>query len=261
MGMTLDVAVATHGTDGLKKVEKMLLPPQEGVRYIISWQEHSDTPIPESIACRDDVDVWRLDVKGVSNNRNNATDHCTSDIVLDSDDDLVYEPDAFKKIIAAFEKNPSLDLATFRVHFHKEKPYPADGKRIKVPFPKNYWVSCVEIAFRRDRLKDIRFNPMLGPGAPELSCGEDERFVIDAIRAGKDCRHVAQFICSHPHLSTGNRVSDGILKSNGFLIRHIYPYTYILRIILKGYRLSKRKKCGMLYAIRNMLMGSRIRLS
>lgn len=259
--MTLDVAVATHGIDGLEKVGKMLLPPQEGVRYVVSWQEHADAPIPESMLSRDDVEVWRLDVKGVSNNRNNATDHCSADIILASDDDLAYEPDAFKKIITAFEIDPSLDLATFKVHFHKEKPYPADGTRLTVPFPKNYWVSCVEIAFRRDRLRDIRFNPMLGPGAPDLLCGEDEMFVIDAIRAGKNCRHVAQFICSHPHLSTGDRATPGILKSSGFLIHNIYPATYLLRIILKAYRLKGEKNCGMLYAIRNMLKGSRIKLN
>lgn len=258
--MTLDLAIATYGREGIRRVEKMLLPPQEGVRYVVSWQEHDGAPVPESIQRRQDVDVCRLEVKGVSNNRNNATAHCSADIVLASDDDLIYEPDAFKKIVSAFEKNPDLDLATFRVKFHKDKPYPADGTRLTVPFPKNYWVSCVEIAFRRERLKEVRFNPGIGPGAPMLACGEDELFVIDAVRGGLNCRHVAEFICSHPHPSTGTRVNDGILRSNGFLIHTIYPLTYIPRILLKAYRTSKGNKRNIPHAVRMMLEGARVHL-
>lgn len=260
MGLTLDVAIATHGKDGILKVERMLLSARKDVRYVISWQEHEDAPVPDLLVSRDDVKIYRLDIRGVSNNRNNAIVHCQGDIILNSDDDLVYEKDAFVKIIKTFENDPGLDLATFRVKFHKDKPYPPDDTRLTVPFPKNYWVSCVEIAFRRERLNDVRFNPKIGPGAPELLCGEDELFVVDAVREGLQCRHIAELICSHPHPSTGDRVSKGILKSNGFLIHHIYPTTYLLRILLKAYRLRKQKKCGMLFAIRNMLHGSRIRI-
>lgn len=260
MGMTLDVAVATHGKEGICRVEKMLLPPQERVRYVVSWQEHGNAPIPETLAKRSDVDVWRLEIKGVSNNRNNATDHCSADIVLVSDDDLIYEPDAFHRIITAFEKMPELDLATFRVKFHKSKPYPSDGTVLRLPFPKNYWVSCVEIAFRRKRLSEVRFNPGIGPGAPVLMCGEDELFVIDAIKSGLDCRHIAELICSHPYPSTGTRVNDGILRSSGFIIRTIYPLTYIPRIFLKAYRTTKGSNHKILHAVRMMLEGSHIHL-
>lgn len=256
MGLTLDVAVVTHGKEGIKRVEKMLLPPQDGVRYVVSWQEHENAPIPFSIGGRNDVEVFRLDVKGLSNNRNNSISHCQADIVLVADDDLIYEPDAFNKIRSSFERNPSLDFATFRVNFNNEKHYPPNNTRLTVPFPKNYWVSSVEIAFRRNKLNDICFNPMVGLGAPVLIGGEDELYAIDAIRAGKNCLHIAEYICSHPHPSTGDRVNDGILKSNGFLIRTIYPYSYLPRIILKAYRLKKAKKCGMLNAIRNMLIGA-----
>lgn len=258
--MTLDLAIATHGKEGILKVEKMLLPPQKGVRYIVSWQEHAETPIPLSILQRRDVEVWRLDKTGVSNNRNNAMSHCQGDIVLASDDDLIYDKDAFGKILKTFEIYSDLDLATFRVRFQKEKPYPPGGTPLTLPFPKNYWVSCVEIAFRRKRLQNVSFNPKIGPGAPELLCGEDELFVIDAIKAGLNCRHIGEVICSHPHPSTGNRVSEGILKSNGYLIKNIYPTTYLLRIILKAYRLSREGKVGMTVAMRNMLRGVRIKI-
>lgn len=258
--MTLDVAVATYGNDGMKRVEKMLLPPKENVRYVISWQEHNEAPIPDSMLSRDDIEVWRLNKRGLSNNRNNAIEHCHGDIVLIADDDLAYEKHAFAKITNVFENDPHLDLATFRVNFHTDKHYPPDNTRLKVPFPKNYWVSSVEIAFRRERLKDLKFNPLLGLGAPKLLCGEEELFVIEAIRARLNCRHISELICSHPHMSTGAKVNDGILLSNGFMIRTIYPLTYPLRIMLKAYRLSKAEKCDAVYAIRKMIQGSLIHL-
>ena len=80
--LTLDVAISTYKRDGIRKVEKMLPPPQEGVKYVVSWQEHDDNPIPSELSSRADVEVYRLDKKGLSNNRNNAISHCKGDIIL-----------------------------------------------------------------------------------------------------------------------------------------------------------------------------------
>ena len=85
--LELDIAICTYGADGPSRVAMMLLPPEEGVRYVVSWQEHGDAVLPEILKDRKDVAVFRLDKKGLSNNRNNAIANCTGDIVLISDDD------------------------------------------------------------------------------------------------------------------------------------------------------------------------------
>ena len=91
--LTLDIAVVTHGPEGILRVEKMLLNPIDNVRYVISWQNHNNTPIPDKIIERKDVEVHRLGILGISNNRNNALEHSKGDIVLFSDDDLIYNKD------------------------------------------------------------------------------------------------------------------------------------------------------------------------
>lgn len=239
MSLTLDVAVSTHGKDGILKVEKMLLPPQDGVRYVISWQEHKDAPVPDSLSGRRDVEVWRLEEKGLSNNRNNAIAHCKSDIVLIADDDLVYKADGFRVVMKAFESDPDLDLATFRAKYSHPKTYPEDRSILGTPLPKGYFVASIEIAFRRDRLSGLYFNPRLGLGSGEMLCGEEEIFLHEAIQSGKICRHIADVVCEHPHPTTGTKVTAGVLMGQGYVIRRLYGVTAFPRIFLKAWRVSK----------------------
>ena len=78
---------------------------------MVSWQEHGDAVLPEILKDRKDVAVFRLDKKGLSNNRNNAIANCTGDIVfLSPDDDLEYYPEGIVRIRRAFEDDPCLDI-------------------------------------------------------------------------------------------------------------------------------------------------------
>ena len=240
--LSLDVAISTYREEGIKRVEKMLSSPKTGVKYIISWQEHENAEIPISVKERKDVEVFRLDKKGLSNNRNNAIDHCKGDIILISDDDLQYQGDFADKIIYAFEKNPEVDLGIFKVKFEKEKAYPEEDCQLNLPFPKNYYCSSVEIAFRREKVSALKFWDKMGLGNHLLECGEDELFLISAIKRSLNCRFFNEYIATHPLETTGNKISDGILRGQGFIIGLIYPYTSIFRIPLKAFRTYKTKK-------------------
>lgn len=240
--LTLDVAISTYQPEGMSRVAKMLPPVQEGVRYVVSWQEHRNASIPESILTRGDVEVYRLDVKGLSNNRNNAIDHCKGDIILIADDDLVFESDFAQKIISTFEEDSYLDLATLKVNYLNPKQYPSSECDLKIPLPKNYYVTSFEIAFRRDRIGNLRFYPELGLGASLMHCGEEEFFVVSAIRRGYVCRFINQTIACHPEATTGDKISNPILRGQGFVIRVIYPNTWILRLTLKAYREARTKR-------------------
>lgn len=255
--LTLDVALVTHGPSGIDRISKMLPAPCRGVRYIVSWQNHKDCDLPDSIKKRDDVEIHRLDISGVANNRNNAIDNCSADIILIGDDDLTYKKDFAFKIIEAFAKNPDMDMAIFKVDFGTEskKEYPKEECRLSLPFPRNYYAGNIEIAFRRERMSDLRYWPELGLGANELQSGEDEFLVISAIKKGKHCRFINETICSHPPVSTGDKVTPGILKAQGFVINAIYGLSGVPRAVLKSYRLNKQKKTGFLYALNYLLQG------
>lgn len=247
--LTLDVTISTYKPDGIKRVEKMLLPPKEGVKYIVSWQEHGNEKIPEALSNRRDVEVYRLDVKGLSNNRNNAIKYCNSDIILIADDDLEYEPDFAEKIIKAFEENDGMDLGIFKVEFSNPKPYPLKNCRLTLPYPKNYFCSSVEIAFRRKSLHGLKFWDKMGLGNDILGCGEDELFLLSAIKRGYDCEFINQTIGRHPAETTGDRVNGQILRGQGYIIRLLYPFTFPIRIGLKAMRMPPQNDIKFLKAL------------
>lgn len=254
--LTLDIAIATYKPDGIKRVGAMLLPPEDGVRYVVSWQEHENYPIPVELTRREDINVYRCDQKGISNNRNNALTHCTGDIILISDDDIIYKAGAFKSIVESFEKNSSMDFAIFRMKFPKTKNYPEDGSKICLPFPKGYYGSAVEMAFRREKIGELKFWNGIGPGTEFLETGEDEFFLISAIKKGLDIRFIDLEIGEHPSLSSGSKISAGILRGQGYIIRQVYPYSFVLRIPLKAFRLWKHHRISIYKTLIPLFQGS-----
>lgn len=254
--MTLDIAIATHRPEGAGRVAKMMLPPREGVRYVVSWQEHEDMPVPEALD-RSDVTLLRFKGKGVSANRNNALDHCRGDIILIADDDIVLNNSALDAIMEVFDADPSLDLATFRADIPGKSGYPAEPVHLKRRLPEGYSVSAIEIAFRRESCNELRFCTALGAGT-SLAAGEDEVFLDTAIRRGLVCRFLPIGICRHPHPSTGgtSELTPSILRGFGATIAMIYPLTVIARLPLKALRLRRNGRCGFFTALRHLASGA-----
>lgn len=254
--LTLDVAISTFGSEGLLRVEKILPSPQDGVRYVVSWQDHGNNPVEKSIMERGDVEVHRLEKSGLSNNRNNALAFCSSDIILIADDDLEYKPEFSLKIRKAFEENPDMDLGVFKIDFPLPKSYPAHDCILELPLSKGYYCSSVELAFRRDRIGDLRFWPGMGLGTHEFQCGEDELFLLSAIKRGLRCHFINETIAVHPKSSTGNRLSAGVLRGQGFIMGLIYPLSCWLRVPLKAWRIRKNKKGGFFSSLFQLINGT-----
>lgn len=256
--LSLDVAISTYKPEGIKRVEKMLesLPEQPNVNYVVSWQEHANADIPVSLLKRGDVKILRYDIKGLSNNRNNAIDHCTGDILLIADDDLNYRKDFAASVIKPFAINPTLDMALFKIEFKNKKSYPRQECEIKLPLPKNYYVTSMEIAFRRESFRDLRFYPELGLGAADMHCGEEELFLISAIKRGLNLRFIDKIIAGHPEETTGDKVSEDILRGQGFVIGALYPFTWWMRVPLKALRNFKSKKSSLAMSLRYLAQGA-----
>ncbi len=256
--MTLDLALATYGPDGISRVAAMVLPPAEGVRYIVSWQAHGDAPIPAELI-RPDVEIHRFNLLGQSLNRNNAIEHCTADIILHSDDDLIYTASQFEEIIQVFECNPQIDVATFRSKIHDyDRIYPASVVKLREHLPKYYSVGTIEIAFRRATAGNLRCCPELGLNSPKLHGGEDEMFLMSAIRRGLDCRFFPITICEHPGASTGTKAhfTNENLQASGCVIALTRPWTAILRVPLKAWRVSRKGQASFLRALYRISRGA-----
>ena len=254
--LTLDVAISTYRREGILRVEKMLPSPQKGVRYVVSWQAHGNEKIPENLSIRSDIEIHRFDIAGLSNNRNNALDYCKSDIVLIADDDLVYSHDFADKVRKAFYDYQDLDLAIFRIDFPNPKTYPEQDCVLSFPLPKNFYCCSVEIAFRRERIGDLKFWPGMGLGSKRFQCGEDELFVLAAIKRGLKCRFVNKVIACHPEESTGTKISSGILRGQGFILGRMYPLSCNARIPLKAYRLTRWQEVSFFKAVFHLSIGA-----
>ncbi len=255
--LTLDLALITFGPDGIRRVGAMNLPRIDGVHYVVSWQCGGDAAVPASLI-RPDISVCRTQSRGAAVNRNNAIAACTADIILFSDDDLIYTADQLKKVIATFENNPEVDLATF-VATHPSGPvYPAASCRLGDPLPRGYWVSAYQIAYRRERIGNLLCHPEFGAGAPVFTGADDELFLLSAIRRGLHCYFFPINICTHPDLSTGTTVtlSPGNLRAAGCYITLAYPGSFILRIPLKAWRIRRAHQCSFTKALCHMFSGA-----
>ena len=242
--MTLEILICTIN-DGIGGVEKMLLARQEGLRYVVSWQQTDGVAreVPKAL-CRDDVRVVTMAVGGVSLNRNNAMAHATGDVCVIADDDMTLCADGLRAVVEKFEQDPSLDIATFKYASDcSQKSYP-DYEFDLRRFPSGYYVASIEIAFRRASVVGkVLFDDHFGIGAPVLAAGEESVFLHDVLSLGMKGRFFPITIACHNHPTTAERhgVKMEVVMSNGAYLyvakRHDWM---LLRAVLMAWRVSRK---------------------
>lgn len=256
--LTLDVLIATFKPEGIRRVEAMDLPVVDGVRYVVSWQNHDDAPVPASLASRSDVVVSRLALSGQSYNRNNAFDVSTADIRLIADDDLRYSAESLNAVRRVFEQNPDLDYASFMFDGDCRKTYPTAECDLRERLPKNFYQTAFEVAVRnRGLASKLRFHTDFGINSPTFHAGEDEIFLLTARKLQLNCRFFPIVITTHKGLTTGRRkITDPcILRTFGAIIYFNTPLTCLPRIVLKALRLSAAGQSGFFTSLVEMLRG------
>ena len=256
--MTLEVLICTID-NGISQIPQLLLPHIDGVSYLVSWQHstHDEITAPDELS-RDDVKVVHLQGRGLSRNRNNAMRNATADICLIADDDCTYRPEYFASIIDTFKNDTTLDLATFRMkHSYEGKAYPKHSFNLK-HFERGYYITSFEIAFRRSAIQGkLWFNEMFGLGAPVLQSGEENIFIIDAIKLGLNCSFFPIVIVEHNHPTTSSsRVCNpGVIMAEGAYIHIAYPFTQIPRLLLKAKRLNASNNLGFFTNLKHLIKG------
>lgn len=131
------------------------------------------------------IDCYHFCEKGVGLSRNNALMRATADIVLFSDEDIVYETGYAEKILGAFAANPDADMLLFNMEVDADRAtyYTKEKKRV-------HWYNCgryptYSFALRREKLhrSGITFSLLFGGGA-KYSNGEDSLFIRDCLKKG-----------------------------------------------------------------------------
>ncbi|MDE6080182.1 MAG: glycosyltransferase [Duncaniella sp.] len=255
---SVEILVCTCRPEGAGRVAAMLLPPAEGVAYVVAWQESGGAEVPPALASRSDVRVVRTAARCLSENRNEAFEAARADILLVADDDLTYFPDAIRGLREAFARDPRMDVALFR-HEGAPKAYPASAVVLTEHLPKGYYISSVEIAVRRSALADrrLRFSPQMGL-ATRYGCGEEEVWLLTAMRLGLKVVFLPLTLCRHDGATTGSRsrVAASTLRGFGAAMALIYPFTTPLRLPLKAWRLARGGQAGFFGALIGLAQGA-----
>ena len=189
--MEIEILVCTLG-EGIRRVPEVLMPPMDGLGYLISWQtgatpitgEAATQDIPEELRHRPDVRVVQLPGTGLSRNRNHALAHARGEWLVIADDDCRYTPQHIRNLQEARRRHPEADILLMQAHDYDGNflhPYPSEPYEYKHR-PRGSFVSSWEISMRRTAPLP-RFDERFGLGA-WLGCGEEEVFVHQASRRG-----------------------------------------------------------------------------
>jgi len=263
----IDVLICTIDR-GIERVETMLLPPQQGVRYVVSMQ-YTDAKllalIPQTLRQRSDVLVTTLAGRGLSRNRNHALSLAEAPWLLIADDDEQFRPSAFRDILAQTAQIGGIDIALLRLNRPDGAPlkfYP----KTSAPMPLRqaqrlgYSPASVEMLLRRDALQGLRFDERFGLGSDRLASGEEDVFIAAAERKGLNVCLLPLTIGTTAAETTGDRflTDPRVQMSKGAAFSAIYGLPSALWRTLKhgAHALIFQRKNPM-KIIRNMLRGIR----
>lgn len=186
---TLDILVCTFNK-GIVRIGELLREPVEGVNYIVSYQYNDERYldlIPAVLRERDDVQLFEHRGQGLAANRNLALEKSKADLFMYADDDEHLTDTTFQTIFDTFAAHPDLDVAFFTASTYTGKPlkdYPAEEAEV-TGMPERYDISTIEMVCRRRSVQGrVRFDERFGLGAQFLTCGEEEVWMHDAVKAG-----------------------------------------------------------------------------
>ncbi|MBO4610254.1 MAG: glycosyltransferase family 2 protein [Lachnospiraceae bacterium] len=166
--------------------------------------------------------------RGVGLNRNICIENSTADVILFSDEDIVYEKEYAYTVMREFDAHPEADILLFNVKVCDERRtyWNEDFRQVK-------WYNCgrypaYSIAARASALKmsGVKFSLLFGGGA-KYSNGEDSLFLSDCLKAG--LKLYATPVCigeEIPRPSTWfNGYNDKFFYDRGVLYLFLYGKT------------------------------------
>ena len=175
--------------------------------------------------------------RGLSNSRNDALNNIDScDIVLISDDDLVYKDDYLDTINKAYEKYPDADIITFLITVAGNKSDRINSKKPKKHNKKTILsIGSNEITFKLNSIKEAKlsFDTRFGLGSGKFISGEENIFLNEALKKGLKLYHYPVIIADHPinDLSNGHWNEKMIYTKGAFFSDYSGLLSYLFAIL------------------------------
>ena len=178
--MKLQVLVSAVGQEVSTLAERMHLESDAIIinqTKTIAYQEYEHAK--HKICC------YSFAEKGVGLSRNNALLRATGDIVLFSDEDIVYDAGYEEKILEEFKKHPEADMLLFNMRVGEARATYYTEKLHRVHIWNAGRYPTYSFAVRREKLHaaHITFSLLFGGGA-KYSNGEDSLFLKDCLKYG-----------------------------------------------------------------------------
>lgn len=200
--------------------------------------------------------------RGVGLNRNIALMAADAEILLFSDDDVVYNDDVAENVTAAFETLPQADAIVFGMDIVKngkitERRHLKRG-RLKV------WNSMrfgtYTVAVRRSSIikKNVTFNQCFGGGCP-FSAGEDTLFLKSCFDAGLKVYSYDYVLgtCSKDSSSWFTGYNEKYFYDKGVLVRNLFPKTAYVMALYFGIRFKRKTDLGVFKRLKYIYAGVR----
>ena len=123
--------------------------------------------------------------RGVGLSRNTALKNAKEEIILFSDEDIVYDEGYAKKVEEAFAQNKDADLLLFNVRVSEERRTYWTEEKKKISKMNCGRYPAYSIAARREAVlkAGVEYSLLFGGGA-KFSNGEDSLFLTDCLRKG-----------------------------------------------------------------------------
>ena len=206
--LKINVLISTID-DRIDQVAAVLLPPSDGITYIVSQQYRSEEKkrIPAALL-RDDVIVSHIHGSGVTRSRNHALDLAGGDIGIFSDDDVTYRPEYFDTVHNVMNQYPDVDVAKYKIKTPDGQPEYRDYPDEEYDLLRSESTGTVQMAVRLKRIKayGIRFDTRFGAGNTRLVGADEQIFIHDCLKAGLKVRYFPVYIVEHPYVSTAKKI-------------------------------------------------------
>lgn len=194
------------------------------------------------------IRVYSFIEKGVGLSRNNALLRADGDIVLFSDEDIVYNEGYAKAVLYAFEANPDIDMIFFNFDVAEDRQTYHIEKKGRIRSYNCGRYPTYSLAVRREVLhkKGITFSLLFGGGA-KYSNGEDSLFIKQCIKSGMKALALP--------VTLGREVPRPSTWFNGYTDKFFYDRGVLYKALYKG--LAKPLALRFLIAHRDFMLTNR----
>ena len=221
----LEILISTMNRNSLEFLDAMFAHNDRSEFKILIINQTQDGCILESD--KSNIRVINSFEKGLSRSRNLALENAISEIVLISDDDVVYENGFHKIIINAFNEKPEACFINFKAKNFEGQPYRFySSSTIKHNLKTIKGVISWEIALNLKNLKklNINFDERFGLGS-DFETAEEYLFAREVVLNNCASYFYNVFIVSHPNFNSGMDLgSDKIVYARAALNYKLYGF-------------------------------------